>query len=907
MTQGRAWALLRLGRALGLGGIIALALTQPLPRVAAQSLNAELPQRRVVLADVPNDFLPRAYNVWACACDTDGCWPGCFTVASANVLKFWALRGYSLLWDGDELGTLQRLRDHFPNLFCYNNRDDDGKPSDSGYDVFDVVFGLRRFIEARGYAFEVQPVPNPTFAQIVAEIDAGRPIIGAFGISPWGSHAGTIVGYDTTGAQPRFLVRPHWVNQPDAELVWGQGYRDLSLIILRPREGSDGPLALQQYEVVVDDADPGASFTGDWQSWTTGLGSTARYTLAADPVHTARQEETASFTWTPTLPFDGLWEVSAWVPREDNSKEATWVATYHIVHAEGMHLVRRSQQHATRGWMSLGVYPFARGLPARVRLTNLTGEEVQRTVWADAVKFTWRAPLVVQDEAGELPPALVVAGRRYLIPDPQTFEALRLDRAWVRKLPALALAQYPLAGRLPSVMARWVGVFYNNTLLSPPMVAVDEARALRFHWEGQSPTAGVGARDFSVRWTRYFALAEGEHPIRVEALGGVRVWVNGQLVISAWDAPTDLLVAHEKTVNLPAGLHRVDVEFVARGDRAQLRFGNLPPNAPIAAMPAITWTNAPTVTLMWHDAGDPDEVSDGKALRFFATLWHESGWRAQSGWITETRWTAALPLEGRYQWHVIATDGLANSAPSTTQSFIVDRRMPWAQMQAALTAKVADEAVPLTPIDALRLITDVQGNAIVAATSEAVLPSVEEAQVVSAQRALSERFGRLPAVVLRWWGSDVPHDPPLLTYDVQAREIIRARTHYTLTTEQHVVTRTSYELVLEGAREITVPVVVTEVVELPAVVPIVDFVPIPNAEWVTIASGLRVTETLFIGRPGSTYEFRVRATDAAGNTQPWHDGYAVRAEIDPRTVLRTLFLPLMYSSATTATPPRISE
>lgn len=896
-------AVARLLAVLGLCGVLALALTQPLPRVHAQE---ELPQRRVVLAEAPNAFLPRAYNVWACPCDTDGCWPGCFIVASANVLAFWAQRGYSLLWDGDELGTLQRLRDFFPNLFCYNNRDDDGRPGETGYDVFDAAFGLRRFVESRGYAFEVQAVPNPTFAQIVAEIDAGRPVIAAFGQSPWGSHAGTIIGYDTTSGRQMFVFRPHWLGRPDAEMVWGEGYRDMSAIFMRPRQGGEGTLPMQRYEVVVDDADPGVSTSGIWESYDVGFAGTSRYTLTADATHTARGEETASITWTPALPFDGLWEVLVWIPREDANEEATWIATYHIVHAEGMHLVRRSQRHAKPGWLSLGVYPFARGLPARVRLTNLTGEDVQRALWADAVKFTWRAPLVVQDELGETPPALVLAGRRYFIPDPQTFEALNLDRAWVRKLSPLALAQYPLAERLPSVMGQWVGVFYNNTLLSPPAVALQGAQALRFSWDAQSPADGVGARDFSVRWVRYFALTEGEFPFRVEALGGVRVWVNGQLLIDAWDATSDVLIAYEKTLALPAGLHRVEVAFVARGDRAQLRFGNLPPNAPIAISMPITWTNAPTLTLAWHDAGDPDEVNDGKALRFFVTLWHESGWRASSGWISKTQWTTALPLEGRYQWHVIATDGLANSAPSTTQTFIVDRRVPWAQMQAALVASEAEQPLPVIPVDALRVVTDAQGNMLVQASTD-VLPSAAEAQAAFEQRTLAASLGRLPAVLLRWWGSDVPNDPPVLTYDVQARELVRAHTHYTLTVEQHAITRTKYELVLDGAREVTVPVVVTEVVELPAVVPVVTFVPITNPVWITIASGLRTTETIFLGQPGSTYEFRVRATDAAGNTQPWREGYAVRAEIDPRAVLRTLFLPLVYNSAPVAPMPHISE
>ncbi|NJM39554.1 MAG: hypothetical protein HC853_01655 [Anaerolineae bacterium] len=90
---------------------------------------------RVILSDVPNDLIPQPSNMWQCSCDTDGCWPGCFTIASASIAKYWAAKGMPNLWNGDENGTFARLRELFPNLFCYNNVNGrPGKPSDSGYD-----------------------------------------------------------------------------------------------------------------------------------------------------------------------------------------------------------------------------------------------------------------------------------------------------------------------------------------------------------------------------------------------------------------------------------------------------------------------------------------------------------------------------------------------------------------------------------------------------------------------------------------------------------------------------------------------------------------------------------------------------------------------------------------------------
>lgn len=854
-------------------------------------------ERRVVLSGVPDDIVPRAGNVWPCACDNDGCWPGCFTIASATLLKYWSERGYPALWDGNENATLQRLRELFPNLFCYNNVDDDGKISDSGYDAADVAKGFDWFARERGYQFSVRAIYAPTFEQIVEEIDAGRPVIGAFGASSWGSHAGTIIGYDATNGRRAMIVRPNLPNKPDAELEWGVGYGEFAIIVVVPqgvREGLEiggGPSL--SVEVIVNDADPGFSAQGEWIPYPVGFASESRFAVTTDPSNLGPGDDTAVARWTPNLPFDGIWEVFAWVPREDTDDSAVPVATYRVVHAEGMSLVRRSQNKARPGWMALGAYPFARGDAGYVLLGNHTGDNPLRKVWADALKFVWRAPLIVRSELGG-PEALVINGQRRTIPDAQTFEALRLNPAHVRAVPPLALTQYGPDEILPSVMSAWIGQYFNNTLLSPPASLVKADATLNFRWNGAAPAANMGARDFSARWTRYLALNEGVYPFRIEAVGGVRLWVDGKLEMDAWDADSNVYVAHDKEVRVTAGLHRVDIEYVNRGGNAQIRLGNLPPNMPIVPEEPARWSASPTATLRWSDAGDADDLSGEKPRRFFVTLWREGdGWRATSGWITETQWTAMLPADGRYLWSVLASDGTANSEATPPREILVDRTPPWAQMLDATTAISLSAMLSATagaPVDAYRLITDANGNLIVesVAPDEAGAPPIWPADVASKTMTM----GNLPAVYLRWFGKDMPRDSDEgLTYDVQAREIMRARIVYTVTTEEVAVPRVAYELILSGTEEITAPVVLTEVVVMTTVAPLVAFQPITDSAWVTVATGLREKSMIFIGDPGSTYEFRVRAVDAAGNEQKWYDGYSVQAMIDPRATLYRRYLP----------------
>ncbi|MFN3705552.1 MAG: PA14 domain-containing protein, partial [Thermoflexales bacterium] len=805
--------------------------------------------RRVVLSGLPNDLVPNAGNVWACGCDTDGCWPGCFPIAAATLLRYWSAFGYPELWRGTENDVLRELRAAFPGLFCYNNRDDDGKPGESGYDAINVARGLEQYVRARGYQPAVQAIAEPTFEQIVAEIDAGRPLIGAFGVSPWGAHAVTIIGYDATAGRRSLIVRPNLRGKPDTELAWGEGYSEFAIITFAVRGAPEAlaPAPPRTFELVLDDAEARTfSTTGAWLfDDAVGFAGKAHYALTAPP---DAADDTAIARWEVLLPYDGMWEVYTWLPErpppfsvcEGVSRVAcehapATVVTYRVTHAEGMSFVHRSQSKAS-GWVRLGAFPFTRGGRAAIEIGNATGDAPARFVWADAVRLVWRAPLLVRSESGG-PVFVVNHGVRRAVLDPQTIEALRLSLLEARALPAFTLEHYPQANVLPSVMGAWVGALYANPTLAPPISVITHSPQLDFNWAGAPPADGVPAFGFSARWTRYFATTEGDYPIAVEAVGGVRVWVNGKLEIAAWDAPADRLIRHEKTIPLSAGLHRVDVEYVALGPTARLRFGNLPPNTPLVADAGPTWTNAPTVTLRWQDTGDPDRIGSSAQPRFFVALWHESGWQAASGWITTTAWTTTLPWEGTYRWNVVASDGYLNSQPTPPSVLIVDRTPPWAQMMSAMPLTVSADLSP--------------------------------AGAVSWSASLTEAA----AAVLLWWGSDAPHTTTThLNYDLQARELQRTHTVYTFAAELAVVTRTGYALVISGAEEITVPVVVTDTLTFTTVVPLQVVEDITEAAWITIASGLRYTQTLFLGQPGSTYEIRVRAVDAAGNAQGWYDG-----------------------------------
>ncbi len=846
---------------------------------------------RVMLEDVPDDIIPQNSNKWSCTCDSDGCWPGCFTVASASILKYWSQKGFPNLWNGDEDGILIRLRELFPNLLCYGNGNDNGKPGDTGYDAYDVANGLNQFIQEHGYAFTLTPISNPTFEQVMSEIDAGHPIIGAFAESPWGSHAGTIIGYDTTGGRQVMIVRPNLWQKTDTDLEWGTGYQGFGLVTVTPSVVTETTALTPQttYEVLVNAKDPGFAAQGDWQTVAgMGMSGEARSLVTTDPSNLGPTDDTGWARWNPQLPFDGVWEVMAWMPLADNDDSITHNATYRVTHGEGMSLVRRSQHDASQGWMSLGTFPFVRGDKAAVYLGNLTGDIPLRKVWADAVKFVWRAPLIVRSEDEENEIYLVQDGKRLRIPDMDTFEALRLSRSNIRKLSALQLAQYPEGDTLPSIFGSWVGQYYNNTMLAVPASVVRRDDSLNFHWNGAAPAANMSSMGFSSRWSRVMALGDGNYPFTIDAVGGVRLYVDGHLEINEWDG-TGVYIQHQKVVSVTSGLHRVEVEYTNHEGQARTSLGNLPPNAPVVPdATQLLWTTAPTVTVQWQDGGDPDNSS--QSHKYYVSVWREGNdWSTNSDWISATEWTIPLPGDGRYFWRVSAGDGTAVSDWSTAREIDVDRTPPWSQMETAQTESALAESIAQAQAANQQTVIQMPDAVSIDASGQPI--SVSVGQLISETAAGPAAPQHFIGLMLSWWATDTVSG--FSTFDVQARELIRAETRYTPTVEMHEVSRLSYELIVSGSQEITNAVVLTSVVPYTTVAPIVVYTPISPTEWFTFATGVVNTQTVFMGTPGSTYEFRVRATDKAGNVQDWLDGYSVQAQMDPNTNIIRTYIPLV--------------
>jgi RNase P/RNase MRP subunit p29 len=115
----------------------------------------------------------------------------------------------------------------------------------------------------------------------------------------------------------------------------------------------------------------------------------------------------------------------------------------------------------------------------------------------------------------------------------------------------------------------WRGVYHNNDALAGrPYFERDDA-TIDFAWGAGGPGSGVKRDGFSARWTRALELDRGRHEFTVIADDGVRLSIDGRLVLDRWESigpPTTYTV----TVPLAGGEHAVRLDYRDRTGEARV-------------------------------------------------------------------------------------------------------------------------------------------------------------------------------------------------------------------------------------------------------------------------------------------------------------------------------------------------
>lgn len=120
------------------------------------------------------------------------------------------------------------------------------------------------------------------------------------------------------------------------------------------------------------------------------------------------------------------------------------------------------------------------------------------------------------------------------------------------------------------VITEWRGEYYDNDALLYPPVFIRNDAEINFNWGQGAPGAGIPNDEFSVRWTRSLSFAEGTYRFNATSDDGVRVWLDGDLIIDQWRDTSAVTYSAERYVS--GGVHALRVEYYENNQTATIRF-----------------------------------------------------------------------------------------------------------------------------------------------------------------------------------------------------------------------------------------------------------------------------------------------------------------------------------------------
>jgi len=184
----------------------------------------------------------------------------------------------------------------------------------------------------------------------------------------------------------------------------------------------------------------------------------------------------------------------------------------------------------------------------------------------------------------------------------------------------------------------WRAEFFNNIHLGGAPVLQRDDLHMDFDWWAHSPGPGVDSDNFSVRWTRTQHFDAGTYRFTATVDDGVRVWVDGHLVIDEWSEHPVRSVSGD--ISLASGDHALRVEYYERGGYAVAKlswegmrvaapgprvwYGEYFSNAALSGGPVMTRSDS-AIDFNWG-WGSPDYrvPSDHFSARWTGTIWFDS-------------------------------------------------------------------------------------------------------------------------------------------------------------------------------------------------------------------------------------------------------------------------------------------
>ena len=198
----------------------------------------------------------------------------------------------------------------------------------------------------------------------------------------------------------------------------------------------------------------------------------------------------------------------------------------------------------------------------------------------------------------------------------------------------------------------WDAKYWDNMTLTGDSVIAREEESLDFDWGEGSPGAGIPADRFSARWERHLNIAadeSGNYIFSAEVDDGVRLWVDGELLIDSWIEQAK--ASYQATLSLSEGEHLVRVEYFELTGTASI---------------SVSWAREPDLpTTYWQGeyfnntslAGSPQTTRGDARIDFDWGYESPVDGLNQDGF--SVRWSRILQLPaGDYRFTATVDDGV---------------------------------------------------------------------------------------------------------------------------------------------------------------------------------------------------------------------------------------------------------
>lgn len=261
-------------------------------------------------------------------------------------------------------------------------------------------------------------------------------------------------------------------------------------------------------------------------------------------------------------------------------------------------------------------------------------------------------PLPVPTATATLPPTPAVLPTPTISPTPTASPTPLPTKPPTPRPPANT--PVPPASPTPAPGAAWKGEYFANPDLYGEPALVRSDADLNFDWGLGSPDPKIPVDHFSARWTRTVSLGAGRWRFHATTDDGVRVYVDGLLIIDQWH--TTASVTYNCSVALAAGQHLLRVDFYDNIEQAKVRIWWEADDGS-ATDPAHTGTWRGEYFNNRNLSGNPVFGRDDPAVYFD---WGEGGpGGGIGGQDFSVRWTRRLFLPGgRYLFKIKPDDGV---------------------------------------------------------------------------------------------------------------------------------------------------------------------------------------------------------------------------------------------------------